>query len=68
MSDAQLMAALGASDTPGEGHFFPDTYLYSRGVSDLTVLKRAYEMMQRQLGSAWQSRPTGCRSKPPMKR
>jgi UPF0755 protein len=59
MSDAQLMAAIGAADVPGEGRFFPDTYLYSRGVSDLTVLKRAYETMQRQLGSAWQSRVDG---------
>ena len=41
MTDAQLMAALGAASMPGEGRFFPDTYLYSRGVSDLTVLKRA---------------------------
>jgi UPF0755 protein len=58
MNDAQLMAALGAS-APGEGRFFPDTYLYSRGVSDLTVLKRAYGAMQRQLDSAWESRVDG---------
>ena len=44
---------------PGEGRFFPDTYLYSRGVSDLTVLKRAYETMQRQLSAAWDSRVDG---------
>jgi UPF0755 protein len=58
MSDAQLMATLGTS-VPGEGRFFPDTYLYSRGVSDLTVLKRAYGAMQRQLDSAWESRVEG---------
>jgi UPF0755 protein len=40
----------------GEGRFFPDTYLYSRGVSDLTVLKRSYETMQRHLNAAWESR------------
>jgi UPF0755 protein len=56
MSDEQLMAALGASGVAGEGRFFPDTYLYSRGVSDLTVLKRAYETMQRQLAAAWDAR------------
>ena len=41
MSDAELMAALGAPGVPPEGRFFPDTYAYSKGVSDLAVLKRA---------------------------
>jgi len=59
MTDAQLMTALGADNLPGEGRFFPDTYLYSRGVSDLTVLKRAYDTMQRQLSTAWNSRVEG---------
>lgn len=65
MSDAQLMAALGAPKIPAEGRFFPDTYVYSRGVSDLTVLKRAYEHMQRQLQSAWDSRVAGLPLKSP---
>jgi UPF0755 protein len=56
MSDAQLMSAIGADGVAGEGRFFPDTYLYSRGVSDLTVLKRAYETMQRHLDATWQAR------------
>lgn len=56
MSDAQLMAAIGADGVAGEGRFFPDTYVYSRGVSDLTVLKRAYQTMQRHLTAAWESR------------
>jgi peptidoglycan lytic transglycosylase G len=59
MTDAQLMAALGAGSVPGEGRFFPDTYVYSRGVSDLTVMKRAYETMRRQLDTAWESRVEG---------
>ncbi|MCG3188341.1 MAG: Endolytic murein transglycosylase [Burkholderiaceae bacterium] len=65
MSDAQLMAALGAPTIPAEGRFFPDTYVYSRGVSDLTVLKRAYEHMQRQLQLAWDSRAAGLPLKSP---
>jgi UPF0755 protein len=56
MTDAQLMAAIGAPNVQAEGRFFPDTYLYSRGVSDVTVLKRAYESMQRQLHAAWDTR------------
>ncbi|MBQ0931002.1 endolytic transglycosylase MltG [Ideonella sp. 4Y16] len=56
MSDAQVAAALGlATDSP-EGRLFPDTYVYSRGVSDLTVLRRAREAMQRRLDSAWAER------------
>jgi UPF0755 protein len=56
LTDAQLMAALGAPGVAAEGRFFPDTYAYSRGVSDLTVLKRAHESMQRQLAQAWEQR------------
>jgi UPF0755 protein len=59
MTAAQLMAAIGAPQVQAEGRFFPDTYLYSRGVSDVTVLKRAYEAMQRQLQAAWDARAEG---------
>ena len=59
MSDAQLMAAVGAPGQAPEGRFFPDTYAYSRGVSDITVLKRAYQAMQRRLESAWSQRADG---------
>ncbi|MBE7418136.1 MAG: endolytic transglycosylase MltG [Ideonella sp.] len=56
MPDAQLMATLGAAGVAGEGRFFPDTYVYSRGVSDVTVLRRAYATMQRHLAAAWSAR------------
>jgi len=59
LSEAQVMAALGEPTLPAEGRFFPDTYAYSRGVSDLTVLKRAHAAMQRRLVSAWAERATG---------
>ncbi|MFG6449113.1 endolytic transglycosylase MltG [Roseateles sp. BYS180W] len=56
MSEAELMAALGRPGQHPEGRFFPDTYTYSRGVSDLTVLKRAHAAMQRRLDAAWAQR------------
>jgi UPF0755 protein len=56
LTDEQLMAAIGAPGEPAEGRFFPDTYAYSRGVSDLLVLKRAYKTMQQRLASAWAER------------
>ncbi len=56
LSEAELMEALGQPGVAGEGRFFPDTYAYSRGVSDLTVLRRAHAAMQRRLGAAWAQR------------
>jgi UPF0755 protein len=55
-NETQLMVALGEPAAAAEGRFFPDTYAYSRGVSDLTVLKRAHAAMQRRLVSAWAER------------
>ena len=56
LSDEQLMAALGEPGVPAEGRFFPDTYAYSRGVSDLTVLRRAHRSMQQRLAEVWAER------------
>jgi UPF0755 protein len=53
MTDEQLMAAIGAPGVPAEGRFFPDTYVYSKGVRDLLVLKRAHDALERQLQAAW---------------
>jgi len=55
-SDGEVMAAIGEPGVAPEGRFFPDTYAYSRGVSDLTVLKRAHAALQRRLVSAWAER------------
>jgi UPF0755 protein len=56
LDEAQLMAALGLPGVRAEGQFLPDTYVFSKGVSDSTVLKRAYASMQRQLQQAWAKR------------
>ena len=56
MNDAQLMAALGQPGLAPEGRFFPDTYVYSRGVSDLTLLRRAAGAMDRRLNAVWAER------------
>jgi UPF0755 protein len=56
MSDEQLMAALGRPGVPAEGRFYPDTYVYSRGVSDLTVLKRAHKALQQRVEAVWAER------------
>jgi UPF0755 protein len=56
LAEAELMAALGLAGVPAEGRFFPDTYLYSRGVSDLTVMRRAAQMQSRRLAAVWAER------------
>ncbi|CAN7347881.1 endolytic transglycosylase MltG [Trinickia sp. LjRoot230] len=62
MSDAQLLAAIGARETSltsAEGLFFPDTYLFDKGASDLEVYRRAYRLMQQQLTRVWAERSPG---------
>ena len=56
LSDADLMAAIGQPGTAPEGRFFPDTYVYSRGVSDLTVLRRAASLQRQRLAAVWAQR------------
>jgi UPF0755 protein len=56
LSADQIMAALGASGVPAEGRFFPDTYHYAKGATDLSVLRAAQQKMQRQLEAAWAER------------
>ena len=56
LGDEEIMARLGAAGRSPEGLFFPDTYLFGKGASDLDILKRAYKAMDRQLQAAWQQR------------
>ena len=56
LSDEVLMAQLGRPGVAPEGRFYPDTYSYAKGSSDLAVLKRAMKAMDKQLQDAWQAR------------
>ena len=56
MTDAELMQAIGAPGVLPEGRFHPDTYAYSKGSSDVAVLKRAYRAMARRVEAAWLER------------
>jgi UPF0755 protein len=55
-TDAEVMRVLGEDGTPPEGLFFPDTYLYGKGTTDLQILRQARERMRRELDAAWQAR------------
>lgn len=54
-----LMVQLGKPGVAPEGRFFPDTYTYSKGSSDLTVLQRALRAMDKKLEAAWAQRDPG---------
>ncbi|WP_371919811.1 endolytic transglycosylase MltG [Pseudomonas sp. MYb185] len=58
-SNDQVAAELTLAEDHPEGLFFPDTYLYTLGMSDRDILKRAYERMQRVLAEAWEQRIPG---------
>ncbi|WP_405220544.1 endolytic transglycosylase MltG [Lentisalinibacter sediminis] len=53
---AALLEAVEAAEEHPEGLLFPETYHFPRGSEDVTILRRAYALMQKQLLAAWQSR------------
>jgi len=56
LDDAQLMDSLGRPGVAPEGRFFPDTYTYAKGSSELALLRRALHAMDRRLEAAWAQR------------
>ena len=59
LRDGDIAQRLGISSASPEGLFFPDTYFFVNGTSDLAVLQRAHRMLQSQLNTVWQGRETG---------
>ena len=51
-----IMEKLGKPGLKPEGRFFPDTYTYTKGNSDLVVLKSALQAMNKNLAAAWEMR------------
>ena len=56
LDDTEVLGRLAAAEPHPEGLFFPDTYLFAKGSSDLAVLRRAYRAMQRHLADEWAAR------------
>lgn len=56
LSDQQILQRIGASEAVAEGLFFPDTYYFIKGSSDIDILQRAYQTMQNHLRTNWASR------------
>ncbi len=64
-TDEQILENIGATETHPEGLFFPDTYFFSKGMTDQEILKRAYQAMQTRLNEAWKKREAGLPYKTP---
>jgi peptidoglycan lytic transglycosylase G len=56
LADAEIMAKLGDSVAVAEGMFFPDTYVFAKGSSDIAVLARARRAMKARFEAAWAKR------------
>ena len=58
-TDAEIMTRLGFPGRHPEGMFFPDSYRFPKGSSDVDFLKRAYQVMQKHLQREWEQRAPG---------
>ena len=56
VSPAAVMEQLGHGGEHPEGRFFPDTYYYSAGQTDVAILANAYDKMQKLLQQEWEAR------------
>ena len=56
LSDIDILQRLGIERDSPEGLFFPDTYHFGHGVSDLNILRRSYQLMQKHLAAQWERR------------
>ncbi|RON16600.1 endolytic transglycosylase MltG [Pseudomonas frederiksbergensis] len=56
LSDSQVMDKLGHNGIFPEGRFFPDTYRFVRGMTDVDLLKKAYDRLDEVLLKEWNQR------------
>jgi len=61
LSDKELMEKIAAGspdykDKPPEGLFFPDTYLFAKGASDMQILRQSHAQLLAKLQAAWEAR------------
>jgi len=56
LSDKELMAKISPEFVLPEGLFFPDTYLFAKGASEMQIFKQAHTAMIGRLSEAWDKR------------
>ena len=56
LNDQELLAKVAPEVKTPEGLFFPDTYRFAKGASDILVYRQAYALMQKKLDEGWRGR------------
>ena len=56
LTDSEVMDKLGRPGVFPEGRFFPDTYRFVRGMTDVEFLKKAYNRLDDVLAQEWSKR------------
>jgi UPF0755 protein len=56
LSDKDLMERINPDFKNPEGLFFPDTYLFAKGSSELQIFRQAHQMLMQRLQEAWNKR------------
>ncbi|WP_369788538.1 endolytic transglycosylase MltG [Rouxiella sp. WC2420] len=65
-TDDEIATALGMKDAKNaEGWLYPDTYAYTAGTSDLSLLKRSHQRMEKTVDQIWKDRDTSLPYKTP---
>ena len=59
IDDISVMAVLGFPGLSPEGQFFPDTYYFPSGTTDIEFLRRSFEKMHQVLDKEWGQRAEG---------
>lgn len=59
LTDAEILAAIGAEEKHPEGLFAPNTYVIEEGERDLDILRRLYQRQKRILAEEWAGRQSG---------
>jgi UPF0755 protein len=65
LNSKALLQSLNLSFPNDEGLFFPDTYVFDPGESDINIYRRASLAMQKQLSQAWEQKPSNSPLKTP---
>jgi len=65
LDGGQIMAELGEPGVAPEGQFFPDTYFFPRGTTDVELLKTAHQALLDHLARAWDARGPGIELRTP---
>jgi UPF0755 protein len=59
VTERDLLARLGITESSAEGWFLPDTYFFPNGANDVALLQRAHRAMRAQLDALWAARAEG---------